>query len=98
MRLVRGALLDCRYPRLEMQNQDEIVRSIAKYDGHLDGDALAARDLLRLSPEDFLLRFKEVSDFARTFGLNIRSLAEFIAESGTGIEPWRARYELTREE
>jgi hypothetical protein len=30
--------------------------------------------------------------------LNIRSLAEFVAETGTGIEPWQPRYELTHEE
>lgn len=81
-----------------MEDQDEIVRSLAEYHGHYEEDAFAARDLLRLSPEDFVVRFAEVARFARAFGLNIRSLAEFVAETGTGIEPWRPRYELTREE
>jgi hypothetical protein len=53
-------------------DQDDIVRSIARYHGHSEEDAFAARDLLRLSPKDLTVRFKEVADFTETFGLNIR--------------------------
>jgi hypothetical protein len=92
----------CRWPLgilvVQMDDQDEFVRSLAEYHGHSEEDAFAARDFLRLSPEDFVVRFSEVARFARMFGLNIRSLAEFVAETGTGIEPWQPSYELTREE
>jgi hypothetical protein len=53
---------------------------------------------LRLSPKDLTVRFKEVADFAETFGLNIRSLAEVIAQTGTGIEPWQPRNDFTSED
>jgi hypothetical protein len=79
-------------------DQDDIVRSIARYHGHSEEDAFAARDLLRLSQKDLTVRFQEVADFAETFGLNIRSLAEVIAQTGTGIKPWQPRYSLTHEE
>jgi hypothetical protein len=52
-----------------MEDQDEIVRSLAEYHGHSEEDAFAARDLLRLSPEDFVVRFAEVARFARTIPL-----------------------------
>jgi hypothetical protein len=81
-----------------MEDQDEIVRSLAEYHGYSEEDAFAARDLLRLSPEDLVVRFNQVAKFARRFGLNIRSLAEFVAQTGTGIEPWQPGYELTRDE
>jgi hypothetical protein len=81
-----------------MEDQNEIVRSIAKYHGHSEEDAFAARDLLRLSPEDLVVRFNQVAKFARTFGLNIRSLAEFVAQTGTGIEPWHDEVERLRGE
>lgn len=48
-----------------MEDQDEIVRSLAEYHGHSEEDAFAARDLLRLSPEDFVVRFAEVARFAK---------------------------------
>ena len=51
-----------------------------------------------LARKTFVVRFAEVARFARTFGLNIRSLAEFVAENGTGIERWHLSYELTHEE
>jgi hypothetical protein len=79
-------------------DQDDIVRSTARYYGHSEEDALAARDLLRLSPKDLVVRFNAVAHFARTFGLNIRSLAELIAETGTGIEPWQPSDEFTHED
>jgi hypothetical protein len=79
-------------------DQDDIVRSIARYHGHSEEDAFAARDLLRLSPKDLTVRFKEVADFTETFGLNIRSLAEVIAQTGTGIEPWQPRNDFTSED
>lgn len=44
------------------------------------------------------MRFNDVATFARRFGLNIRSLAELIAETGTGIEPWQPRGELRHED
>jgi hypothetical protein len=81
-----------------MLDQDEYVRSTARYYGHSEEDALAARDLLRLSPRDLVVRFNAVAHFARTFGLNIRSLAELIAETGTGIEPWQPSDEFTHED
>jgi hypothetical protein len=61
---------------LPMEDQDEYIRSIAQYHGHSEEDALAARDLLRLSPNDLVVRFNDVATFARRFGLNIRPLAE----------------------
>jgi hypothetical protein len=79
-------------------DQDHTVRSIARYHGHSEEDAFAARDLLRLSPKDLTVRFKEVADFAETFGLNIRSLAEVIAQTGTGIEPRQPSDEFTHED
>ena len=44
------------------------------------------------------MRFNQVAKFARTFGLNIRSLAEFVAQTGTGIEPWLDEVERLRGE
>jgi hypothetical protein len=72
-----------------MADEDDVVRSLATFYGHSEQDAFAARDLLQLGPNDFAVRFSNVARFAKTFGLNIRSLAEFIAETGTGIEPWQ---------
>lgn len=80
-----------------MEDQDEYVRSIAQYHGHSEEDAFAARDFLRLSPNDLVVRFNDVATFARKFGLNIRTLAELIAETGTGIEPSPPR-KFTRED
>jgi hypothetical protein len=40
-----------------MEDHDEIIRSLAEYHGHSEEDAFAARDLLRLSPEDVVVRF-----------------------------------------
>ena len=73
-----------------MIDQDAFIRETARFFGHTVEDALAARDLLHLRNEDVVARFTEAARFARTFGLNIRSVAGMIAESGTGIEPWEA--------
>jgi hypothetical protein len=81
-----------------MEDHDEIIRSLAEYHGHSEEDAFAARDLLRLSPEEVVVRFNQVAKFAKTFGLNIRSLAEFVAETGIGIEPWLDEVERLRGE
>jgi hypothetical protein len=81
-----------------MEDQDEYIRSIAQYHGHSEEDAFAARDLLRLSPNDLVVRFNDVATFARRFGLNIRPVAELIAETGTGIEPWQPRHEFRHED
>jgi hypothetical protein len=71
-----------------MVDSDTFVRHTARYYGHAEEDAFAARDLLNLRPEDLVVRFNGVAHFASTFGVNIRALAALIAESGTGIEPW----------
>jgi len=81
-----------------MEDQNEYVRSIAQYHRHSEEDAFAARDLLRLGPKDLVVRFNDVATFARKFGLNIRTLAQLIAETGTGIEPSPPREEFTRED
>lgn len=80
------------------EDDDDVIRGIARYHGHSEADAFAARDLLRLDPNGFAVRFVAVAAFARTFGLNIRSLAEIIAETGTGIEPWQPSFEMTHED
>ncbi len=74
------------------------MREVARYYGHSEEDAGAIRDLLRLSPKDLVVRFNDIARFARTYGLNIRSLGELIAESGTGIEPWQPPHDYTRED
>jgi hypothetical protein len=72
----------CRILVVQMEDKDEILRSFAEYYGHSVEDALAARDLLRLRPEDFVVRINQVAKFTSTFGLNIRSLAEFVVAVG----------------
>jgi hypothetical protein len=62
------------------EDDDDVIRGIARYHGHSEADAFAARDLLRLDANGFAVRFVAVAAFARTFGLNIRSLAEVIAD------------------
>jgi aryl-alcohol dehydrogenase-like predicted oxidoreductase len=81
-----------------MEDQDDLVRSLARYYGHSEEDAFAARDLLGLTAKDFVVRYQEVAHFARTFGLNIRLLAELIAKTGTGIDPWQPSFEMTPED
>ena len=72
-----------------MNDPDAFVRQTAAFYGHEVEDAFAARDLLNLRPEDLVVRLTQLADFARTFGVNILSLAGLIAETGTGIDPWK---------
>jgi hypothetical protein len=48
----------------------------------------AAVALLNVPAEDFSLRITQLASFASTFGVSVKALAEFIARTGSGIEPW----------
>jgi hypothetical protein len=72
-------------------DDDRLAREAARYFGFSEGDGQAARAALNLPSEWFRVRFTELANFAKTFGVNIAALAEFIANSTSGIEPWQPR-------
>jgi hypothetical protein len=71
-------------------DDDEIIRTIAKYYGFSYEDAASARERLSFRREDFRIRFSDLVIFAHDFGLPIDRLAEFVAANTSGIEPFVA--------
>ncbi len=51
-------------------------------------DVEAARAILNLRVDDFVIRFTTLVDFADEFGLDVEALAEFVAANTSGIKPW----------
>lgn len=71
-----------------MVDEDRFVRETTRHYGFTEEEAFAARDLLNLRPKDLVVRFNGLADFAKKYGVSLRALAEFVAKTTSGIEPW----------
>jgi hypothetical protein len=80
-----------------MDDEEEIARSVAEFDGFSAEEALEARRILDLPHDDFAVRFTEFARFARIFGVELAALATFVT-SGSGIEPYEDRTGISRDE
>jgi hypothetical protein len=80
------------------QGDEEFVGAVADRCGFAADDVRAAHDLLNLRQGELHLRLSQLAIFAKTFGVDIRNLAEFIARTGGGIEPYTNKSHMTSEE
>jgi len=69
-------------------DEADLVRSLAKHCHFSVEDVEAARAILNLRVDDFVIRFTTLVDFADEFGLDVEALAEFVAANTSGIKPW----------
>ena len=64
---------------------------MAREQGFSEEDGVAAKEILGLPADGFEVRFMNLASFARVYGIGLRELARFVAESSSGIEPWEQR-------
>jgi hypothetical protein len=81
-----------------MVDLDGLIRTLAKEYGFEEADLRAVQDLLRFDEQSYAVRLNQIAMFAQEFGVNVRSLAEFVQRSTTGIEPWEADDDISRED
>jgi len=74
------------------------ARGAAAYYGFSAEKADAARETLSPWPEGFAVRFTALAQFAKEFGVDLVSLAQFVAWAGRGIEPWERGSTISRED
>jgi hypothetical protein len=67
-------------------DEEGFLDSTAERYGLPRDDVRAAWDLLGLPPQEPDGRFLALAAFAETFGVNVRELAAFVAETTAGIE------------
>lgn len=81
-----------------MTKEDEFVQTIAKHYGFPAEDVLASAHSLNLPEGGLVVRLNGLASFAKTYGVDIRSLAEFVQGTGTGIEPWERSHDMSLED
>jgi len=81
-----------------LMDEQSLARSLASYFGFSEEDGDAARAALSPWPEGFTIRFSELARFAKQFGVDLLPLAEFIARTSTGIEPWVSKDTLSKDD
>src|SRR2546427_12448265 len=69
-------------------DEPAFLQGLASQYGFTMSDLEAARAALNLPPGEFPIRFTFLVVFANTFGVNVKALADFVAKTTSGIEPW----------